>query len=58
MPQVQEAARVNEWRKDGALREFYGTSELTPLTKLGIDIIESNQRQASNYSIRNPVKGG
>jgi hypothetical protein len=54
MPQVVEAARANEWRKTGGLGELYGTVPLTNLVKVGVDIVESSQRQVANFNVMNP----
>lgn len=56
MPQVLEAARASSWRKDGALREFYGDAELTELTKFAIDTIMGEMRAVEQHAIRESTK--
>jgi hypothetical protein len=52
LPQVIEAARAGSWRKEGALRDFYGDQQLTPLARDSIDIVAYETVMASNDAIR------
>lgn len=52
LPQVEEAYRAYSWRKEGALREFYGGQPLTPLAKFAIDTAAGEARAVEQHCIR------
>lgn len=57
LPQVIDAVRAYSWRKDGALREYFGTSQITDLSRTAIDIVGGEFKAVEQYRIRKSREG-
>lgn len=57
LPEVLDAARALEWKREGLLRDYFDGDEITPLARDALDIIASEIKSVERHALRAAREG-